>query len=34
MEEMHEESRSRLVRRGYIKRWLILIAVGVLVGSG
>ena len=34
MEEMHEESRSRLGRRGYIKRWLILIAVGVLVGGG
>lgn len=34
MGEMHEESRSRLGRRGYIKRWLILIAVGVLVGGG
>ena len=37
MEEMHEateESRSRLGRRGYIKRWLILLAIGVLVGIG
>ena len=34
MEEMYEEprSRSRMGRKGYIKRWLILIAVGVVVG--
>ena len=32
MEEMHESPRSRLGRKGYIKRWLILIAIGVVVG--
>ena len=35
MEEMHEETAFAPMRRGgYIKRWLILIAVGVLVGGG
>ncbi|MCY3691071.1 MAG: DUF805 domain-containing protein [Chloroflexota bacterium] len=37
MEEMYEEeprSRPRIGRKGYIKRWLILIAVGVVVGVG
>ena len=34
MEEMHEGRRSRLGRKGYIKRWLILVAVGVMVGIG
>ena len=34
MEEMHEGPRSRLGRQGYIKRWLVLIAIGVAVGIG
>ena len=36
MGEMYEapRSRSRIGRRGYIKRWLILIVIGVAVGVG
>ncbi len=34
MEEMREETRSRMGRREYIKRWLILISIGVVVGIG
>lgn len=35
MEEMYEETeseRSHLGRKGYIKRWLVLLGVGILVG--
>ena len=34
MEEMYESPRSRLGRKGYIKRWLTLFAIGVVVGIG
>ena len=35
MEEMREETpRSGMSRRRYIKRWLILLAVGVVLGGG
>ena len=34
MEEKREETHSHIGRKGYITRWLILLAIGLIVGAG